>query len=69
MGIYTNFVCERASRDVPEEERCKSLMPLNFDTYEETWGSMLDFAKAQGWKIEGGPEQTTIKCWCPVHAA
>lgn len=69
MGIYTNFVCELALRQpdgTPGE--CKSLAPLNFDLYEETWGSMVEFARSEGWTIVGGPKQSEMKCWCPAHS-
>lgn len=71
MPVYMNFVCEKAPNhgdpvQHPPTE-CDRLAPLNFDTLEETWGSMLDFIRSHGWTIEGGPAQTTIKCLCPKH--
>lgn len=63
MAIYTNFICEHGTPG----NHCP-LMPLNFDSLEETWGDMVAFAQSHGWKFEGGPKQAEMKCWCPKHA-
>jgi hypothetical protein len=72
MVIHSNLVCAGHTPESPckviDEKPVPAGFSVAFDTLEETWGDMLAFVRANGWKVEGGPDQRSVKCYCPDHS-
>lgn len=64
MPLYMNFVC-----DVCPKHSRDSLQPVFFDHPDETYGSLLDFMRSNGWKVETGDDHRVTHVECPKHSA
>lgn len=65
MPIFLTAACENA---LGSSSACNNRIPVRFESHSETWGDVLEFLASAGWKIEGGPEQESIRVICPECA-
>lgn len=60
--------CNHKTEADPNLECSSYENQISFDSPEETFGGMLNFLVQEGWRHEGGPEQSDMKFYCPKHA-
>ena len=57
--IFFNAVCDIAG--------CKSIQPIYFEKDSETFGEVVDFLKAHGWRVISGTCQKDMILVCSKH--
>lgn len=67
MGVRICVTCDHCLGE-PSGATGAGVLTCSFDALEETWGDLVAWLRAAGWRVDLDAQHHAVRVLCPSHA-